>query len=181
LRHQEDVDVRAFLKTLLAVVLLLASYPASVAQAAPFSPKQMGPECVAIYRDWLTQKAPKAFSLAANNVDCGAAWSHMTIEEARTDAMDRCNSTGASGCAVVAEDATPLPSVAVGDTTLVGDCATDYGDWLTQSAPKSFYATEDGRSCGAAWSYDTLQQARKEARRLCVQYGEPCTEVAVVE
>ncbi|UJW84430.1 DUF4189 domain-containing protein [Devosia sp. SL43] len=172
--------MRAFLRTLLAVALLLASYPVSVAQAA-FSPKQMGPECVEIYRDWLTQPSPRAFALSTNNVDCGAAWAHTTVDEARTDALDRCNSTGAPGCVVVAEDATPLPSVTVGDAVLIGDCTADYAVWLEQAGPKSFYATEDGRSCGSAWSYDTLQQTRKEARRLCVQYGDPCTEISVVE
>lgn len=177
--------MRALFTGLVAAAVALASCISGVAQvaAAPaaFSPSQLEGQCAEIYRDWTTQNSPKAFALSGEGTDCGASWNHMTAEEARADALGQCRETGASDCTIVAEDTTPPVSVRVGDVVLIRGCAADYKHWLAQAAPKSFYATADGRSCGSAWNYETQQRASKEARRQCVVHGAPCQEIGGVE
>ena len=146
--------------------------------APDFSPDDLDQRCAEIYRNWSDQFGAKAFAWSEERQDCGSSWSNATLEEARSRSLSDCS---VAGCLVVAQDQTLAAFSLFGNTVLIRECVLDYRRWNDETSAKSFYASEDGYSCGAASGEASLTAAREEALTQCENDGQPCRELGFAE
>ena len=54
------------------------------------------------------------------------------------------------------------------------ECKKLYGEWLEKPSIRAVALSADGGSCGTAWGYDTLENAKAAAMENCNKYASTC-------
>jgi hypothetical protein len=173
-----DDEILTWLKNNAGLACPVTSMADTDTLAPDFSPGDLDQRCAEIYRNWNDQFGAKAFAWSGSGHDCGTSWSNATLEEARSRALSDC---GAPDCLVVAQDQTLAAFSLFGNTVLIRECVLNYRRWSEETSVKSFYASEDGYSCGAAFGEPSLTAAREAALAQCQNGGQPCRELGFAE